>query len=191
MDLLQKIKEHYPDFKVSLFAIPVHADLEVGFQHRLLRSESLEKIKANLDWLQLIPHGITHLPREFEKVSYYEMRDLMLPAIDEAFRRDGLPYEKGFCAPYWLWNEGVVKALDEAGWFGAIDRNQPAMLKTRRSYTYSHSLEEPFWLSTNETIKLHGHIDGRSLNDLEGCFLNLFKLPSDVQWKYITDFIDE
>lgn len=191
LDLLKKIKEHYPDFKVSLFTIPFHFVYETNMQARLGRGESLKAIKENLDWMQLMPHGISHMEREFENVTYREMKDLMLPAIAEAFDKDGLPYEKGFIAPYWLWNEGVCKALDEAGWWGGVDRNQLDMPRAKKTYTYTHGIEEPFWKSTNETLKLHGHIDGVSANDLEACFLNIFKLPPDVEWRFVTDFIDE
>ena len=117
MDLLLKIKEHYPDFKVSLFTIPVDWRFEQKPEARIFRDKSLALIKENLDWMQIIPHGLTHMPKEFEKCDYYTFRDLVLPSIDEAFTKDGLPYEKGFKAPYWLWNKKVVKALDEAGWW--------------------------------------------------------------------------
>ncbi len=188
MDLLLKIKEHYPDFKVSLFTIPVDWRFEQKPEARILRDKSLALIQENLDWMQIIPHGLTHMPKEFENCDYYTFRDLVLPSIDEAFKKDGLPYEKGFKAPYWLWNKKVVKALDEAGWWGATDRNQPDMLKTKKNYTYTHSLEEPFHESTEDTILLHGHIDGVSANDLERCFLNLMKLRN-VEWHYVTDYI--
>lgn len=190
MDLLLKIKEHYPDFKVSLFTIPFDAQIELNPQAKTLREGALKLIKENLDWLQIIPHGLTHMPREMEKIDYYGFRDLVLPSIDEVFTKDGLPYEKGFCAPYWLWNEGVVRVLDEKSWWGAVDRNQPDMLKTKKYYEYSHSLDEPYYKSDSETLKLHGHIDGQSPNDLERCFINLFKLE-DVEWHFVTDFINE
>lgn len=189
MDLLLKIKEHYPQFKVSLFTIPLDPKYEMSMQ-KIYREKQLKLIHENLDWLQIIPHGVTHMPREMENCDYYTFRDVVIPAIDEQFKKDGLPYEKGFKAPYWLWNEKVVRALDEAGWWGATDRNQPEMPRTKRNYTYSHSLEEPFYKSNSDVIKLHGHIDGVSKNDLEFCFLNIFKLPSDVEFKFVTDFVE-
>ncbi len=189
MDLLLKIKEHYPNFKISLFTIPYDAKLEMNESNKLFREKALKLIKENLDWMQLIPHGLTHMQREMETVDYYGFRDLVLPAIDEAFKKDGLPYEKGFKAPYWLWNKGVIRALNESGWWGATDRNQPDMDKADKNYVYSHSLEESFWESTLDTLKLHGHVDGVSANDLEFCFLNIFKLPVDTEWHFVTDYI--
>lgn len=190
LDLLLQIKEHYPKFKVSLFWIPLDPKYEMS-QLRLQREDAVKRIKANLDWIELIPHGLTHIPREFEKCDYFTMRDLIFQAIDEAFKKDDLPYVKGFCAPYWLWSEGVVQALNEEGWFGAIDKNQPDMLKTKKFYTYSHSIDERFWNSTNDVLKLHGHLDGVSSNDLEKCLLNLLKMPTDAEFKFVSEMVEE
>lgn len=82
----------------------------------------------------------------------------------------------------------MVKALDETGWWGAIDRNQPDMEKTRRTYTYSHSIDEPFWEAEGD-LKLHGHLDGSSSNDIERCFLNLLKMPQDAEFVFIDEWV--
>lgn len=184
---LEKIKDHYPQFKVSMFTIPFDYAHE-GSELRLLRDEALKKVQDNLDWIQIIPHGLSHMEREFEKATRQSTK-LALKAIGEAFKKDGLPYEKGFCAPYWLWNEEVISVLDDEGWWGAVDRNQPDMLKTKRYYTYTHSIDEPFWESKDEVLNLHGHMTPPSTNNLQGCFLNLIKLPPETKFKYVTDFI--
>lgn len=188
LDLLLKLKEHYPDMKVSVFTIPWDFPFELG-QGRMYRKKTLAEIKKHLDWIQIIPHGVCHFPREFQKASR-EATEKALTAIDDMFTQDGLPYEKGFAAPYWLWNQDVVDVLNEHGWWGAIDRNQPQMLKTKRTYTYSHSLEEPFWTSDEDTLKLHGHMAPPSANNLPGAMLNLLKLDPDVEWKFVTEFIE-
>lgn len=191
LDLLLKIKEHYPNFKVSMFTIPYDYVSESSVEGRTMREKTLKAIKDNLDWIQIIPHGLTHMPREFENCDKETFR-LALASIDEAFKKDDLPYEKGFCAPYWLWNQDVVDVLDERGWWGAIDRNQPTMLRTKKTYTYSHSIDQPFWGANNiDVMKLHGHIDGQSKNDLENNFIKLFRLPSNVEWHFVTDFLTE
>lgn len=190
MDLLTKIREHYPTFKVSLFTIPYDYEYELS-QLKLQREEALKRIHANLDWLQIIPHGLLHLPREFEKCDRWTMK-MSMQGIEEAFAKDKLLWEKGFCAPYWLWNQEVVDVLDESGWWGAVDRNQPGMLKPKRFYTYSHSIDEPFWKAREvDTLKLHGHMSPPSSNSLEDCLINILKLPSDVEWHFVTDFLEE
>ena len=190
LDLLLKFKEHYPQAKISLFTIPYDFMFEKQVDARILRSDTLKHVKKNLNWLQIIPHGLTHMPNEFENCDKTTF-DLVIQSIDEVFRKDGIPYEKGFAAPQWLWNQDVVDGLDKIGWWGAVDRNQPDMLRTKKYYVYSHSLDEPFWESSSEIIKIHGHIDGHSKNDLEMCFTNLFRLPSDTEFHFVTDFIDE
>lgn len=188
LDLLLKIKEHYPNFKVSLFTVPFDVSREVNPQARLHREGALKMIKENLDWMQIIPHGLTHMTNEMKKCDYELFKKVML-SIKEAFDKDGLPFVKGFKAPYWLWNKDVIRALDEEGWWGAIDRNQPNMLRTKRFYQYSHLLQELYHKSNSEVLKLHGHLDGVSENDLEKNFTKIFKLPVETEWHYVTDFI--
>lgn len=182
-----RLREHYPELKLSVFYIPFDPHAETS-QLRLERDSAVKKLKENLDWIRLYPHGLTHMPRELANCDYYTMRDLVLPAIDEAFKKDDLPYVKGFKAPYWLWSNGVIRALNEAGWWGAIDRNQPEMLTTAKFYSYSHSIDEPFWEAEGD-LKLHGHLDGQSSNDIEKCFINLLKMPQDAEFVFIDEFV--
>lgn len=189
-DLLFELKEHYPKLKISMFTIPYDPRYEANMQTRLFREKALELLKKNLDWIQLIPHGLTHMPREFEKADKTTM-SLTIKAIEETFKKDGLPYEKGFCAPYWLWNSDVVTVLDRNHWWGAVDRNHPDMLRPKKFYKYNHSISEPFWLDKENDWKLHGHIDGQSANDIQRCFLALMKIPEDAEWHFVTDFIEE
>jgi predicted deacetylase len=188
-DLLLKLKEHYPKLKVSLFTIPCHAAWEFSTSH-IFRDEALKQIKKNLDWIQIIPHGLSHVDREFEKADKTSVR-LTLKAIEEIFSKDEIPYVKGFKAPQWLWNQDVVDVLDKEGWFGAIDRNQPQMLSTKKFYRYNFQIYEPFYISDLDVWKLHGHINPETANDIEKCFLNLMKMPPDAEFYYVTDFLED
>lgn len=189
LDLLLKLKESYPKLKLSLFTIPFDFEYERQPAGRILRDKTLKMIKKQLDWIELIPHGLAHIPKEFEKCTYDTMKNYVIPAIGEAFKRDKLPYVKGFKAPYWLWNAEVVKALDEEGWWGAIDRG--AELKTKKYYEYSHNIDELYYESTYDVLKLHGHITGVSKNSIEKCFINLFKMPTDAEFKFASEMLDE
>ncbi len=189
MDILLQIKEHFPEFKVSLFTIPYDYEFEMS-QQKLYREKALQTIHENLDWLQIIPHGLLHIPNEFEKCDRWTMK-MALESIDEMFTKDGLPYEKGFCAPYWLWNKDVTDVLDENGWWGAVDRNQPDMVKPKRFYKYSHSLDEPFYEAKTDTLKLHGHMGLPSSNGIDQWYTKILKLPTDTKWHFVTDFIEE
>lgn len=189
MDILMKVKEHFPEFKISLFTIPFDYVFEQSVM-RALRPTELEKVKAALPWIQIIPHGVTHMPREFENCDKHSM-DMIIENINEIFERDHLPFEKGFKAPYWLWNHEVVESLNEHGWWGAVDRNNPEMHRPHKYYEYTYSLEEPFWEAKEDTLLLHGHMDLPSKNNLGDCWANLLKLPSDTVWHFVTDYIKE
>ena len=187
LDLLLRLKETYPKLKVSLFTIPYDYAFESKVAGRILRKRTLKAIKKELDWLELIPHGLVHMPREFEKADRKTM-EMVLPAIDEAFKRDDLPYVKGFKAPFWLWNQDVIDVLDEEGWWGAVDPKQK-MLKTKKYYEYSHGIDEPYMESTNKVLKLHGHITPTK-NGIEKCFVNLFKMPADAEFKFASEMVE-
>lgn len=187
-DLLRELKEHYPKLKVSMFTIPFDVAAE-NTRLRLQRDVGIRFTKENADWIQIIPHGLLHTPQEFLHCDKDTMR-LALKAIDDTFKKDGIEYVKGFKAPYWLWNQDVVDVLDEEGWFGGVDPNQPDMLRTRVYYEYSDSIDTEFWKVDKELYKLHGHMSLPSTNNIEDCFLNLMKMPRDAEFKFVTDYLE-
>jgi hypothetical protein len=187
LDLLLKLKEYFPGFKVSLFTVPI--DTEASWGPYRIRKDLLREIKNHMDWMQIIPHGLTH-NENFETYDYLTFKNEIMPLIEKAFNRDGLPFEKGFCTPSWRWSEGVVRALNEAGWWGAVNRSLPKTSFTKRFYKFSHHLYEPFYDSGSNILKLHGHIYGSS-NDLGKCLPYLLRLPKTVEWHYVTDFLEE
>lgn len=184
LGLLLRLKSLYPNFRVSLFTVPIDEKQDWG--PYLVREDSLKEIKKHLDWMQIIPHGLKHDGLEMIKATYNESKEI-LHLGENAFERDGLPYVKGFCAPHWKWNDGVVRALDEAGWWGAVDRDN-VMSRPKKFYQYNYLLNEPFPLDTD--LKLHGHIYGTK-NDLGRCFSNLTRLPLDTEFVFATDCLEE
>jgi len=190
MDLLLRLKESYPKLKVSLFTIPFDATYESNATIRIMRKDMLRLIKKNLNWIELIPHGLTHMQDEFKHCTYKLMKNKVLPAIDDCFKKDGLPYVKGFKAPFWEWNKNVVKVLDDEGWWGAVNRQGRDPLTPKKFYVYSHSIGEPFWESTYDTWKLHGHISGGIDNAIDSCFPLLFKMPADAEFRFASELVE-
>jgi hypothetical protein len=189
-EYLERLHGRYPEMKLSLFYIPWDYWYERSLV-RLNKEEALEKLKENLDWIKLYPHGLTHFKEEFKNADKRAMK-LTIASIEELFGTYKLPYEKGFCAPYWLWNQNVVDVLDKAGWWAGVNRDVENTLLTKKYYKYSHSIHEPFWADTEASVwKLHGHMDMTSNNDLEKCFFNLLKIPQGLEWHYIEDFVEE
>jgi hypothetical protein len=182
LDLLFTLKNKFPDFKVSLFTIPIDV------KNKELSRVALNRIKENLDWIQIIPHGLYHNSSEAKKWTYGGFKNVVIPAIDCAFKKDGLSYVKGFKAPHWDWNKEVVQALDDLGWWGAISPKRPEMPQTKRFYTYDYSIDETLVLSP--ILRLQGHINPVCKDDLELNMENLMKLPKDAKWCFATDFIE-
>lgn len=190
LDLLLKLKESYPKLKVSLFTIPYDAAFEMDVSAQIMRDKTLEEIHKHLDWMQIIPHGLVHMPREFEKCDYATMKQVM-EAIDIQFKKDKLPYVKGFKAPFWLWNDEVVKCLDDEGWWGAVDRKMNHQPRTKKFYMYNHSIDEPFSKSTGfDLMKLHGHITPDK-NGIDRCFTNLFKMDPEAEFIFASECLEE
>lgn len=183
LDLLWKFKGYFPNFKVSLFTVPFDIKNEKGQKDR---KETLRKIHDCLGWIQIIPHGLTHNSSEARHWDYDHFINTVVPSIKVNFERDELPFVEGFCAPHWDWNKDVVRALDDLGWWGAITPKRK-MLSTKKFYQYTDTIDN---IVMKDVIKLHGHLNGTSFDDLEKNFLNVYNLPKDVEWHFITDFIE-
>jgi hypothetical protein len=186
LDLLLRLRDHFPSFKVSLFTVPIEDKQDWGSY--LIREDFLNEIKKHLDWIQIIPHGLRHDRSEMLGCSYLIFKNEIVPKIRWAFEELELPFVEGFCAPHWRWSKGVVEVLDELGWWGAVDPRQPDMPCPKRFYKYSHAIDSIDL--TQEILKLHGHVYGTK-NDLGRCFNNLLSLPQSVEWHFITDFLEE
>jgi hypothetical protein len=172
-DLLYRLKDRFPDFKVSLFTIPSKDGL-------------LEEVKKNLDWIQIIPHGLYHTPYELSGCSYNQFREDIIPKIVKIFNDNGLPFIEGFCAPHWRWNSEVTRALDDMGWWGAISPARPRMPRTKRFYSYTCAINEEF--PNLDVLKLHGHME-TTRNSLVSCIDNIMKLDNP-EWHFVTEFIE-
>ena len=186
LDILLKLKEHFPNFKVSLFTIPIDKKMDWG--PYLIRGELLEKIREHLGWMQIITHGLRHEGSDVKNWNYKYTKDIVLPTIKTIFC-NSLPFVNGFCAPHWRWNKEIVRALDDSGWWGAVDRDKN-MPYTKKFYKYNFLLNEPFYESNLELLKLHGHIYGTK-NDVGRCIDSLLRLPLDTEWVFATECLEE
>lgn len=184
---LMQIKEMYPDIKISMFYIP--ADVEyyqrlMDLQKETAKTWIRDAVKDG--WIELIPHGISHIFGEFRTASYDDMK-LALAGYEEHFKELGVPYIKGFCAPNWLMSEQAIKCLDDNGWWYATDRNQSDMLKAKRNYTYNWSTDESF--PDLPVVMGHGHISPPSKNNLPDSMRQILKIPHDATWKFVSEMM--
>jgi hypothetical protein len=173
-----------------MFYIP--ADAQFGGRLMPEMKEEAKKLivdAVNAGYVELIPHGLTHIPREFENASYDDMA-MTLKAYEEHFKELGVPYVKGFKAPYWLMSKEALKCLDDNDWWLAIDRNQPDCPKAKRNYVYSWDIKDLF-PKEQEHVRGHGHISLPSANNLPDCIPNLSRIPQDYTWRFISEVMDE
>lgn len=184
---IYKLREQYPNFKVSMFYIPA----DINYYQRLMQEEReqvLEQVRTAIKegWMELIPHGLMHVKQEFLKATEDDM-ELYLKAYKEHFKELKLPYVKGFKAPYWQISKEAIKVLDKHGWFLATDRNQPDSLKAKKNYVYNWSIDEDF--TNKKEVRGHGHISLPSRNNIADCMINLSQIPQDYEWKFISEII--
>jgi len=185
LDLLLKLKEHFPKLKISAFTIPIDANLIFG---KIKKEKVLEwaGLMRKLDWVEFYPHGIAHTPNEWQ-VNDKKKVEAMIKVMEKAFNDLDLPFKKVFKAPFWQLSKEAGEVLREHGYIIAEDRNQPRMFKD--SYVYNWSLEEDF-PKDEVLVKGHGHLDGESENALDKVFLDLlYKLPNDAEFKFISEVI--
>lgn len=185
---IDKLREQYPNFKVSMFYIPV----DLQYFSRLMpemKTVARDMITKGIKdgWLELIPHGMFHTFGEFQKVDEKTM-EMTIKAYEEHFKDMGWPYVKGFCAPNWLISKEAIKVLNKKGWFLATDRNQPKALRAKKNYIYNWDITEGFPKDLLH-VSGHGHISGPSKNDLTQNFKNLMRIPADRKWKFVSEIV--
>ncbi len=165
LDLLLKLKECFPNFKISMFTIPIDKPMDYG--PYLIRHDLLQEVKKHLDWIQIIPHGLHHDGRETMRWNKEQFRNEIAPQIVEAFEADGLPFVKGYKSPHYTMSEGVKAALVELGW----------RLFEKEGYALHQDWPEG-------DLLLRGHVYGCA-DDLGKNLDKLLNLPQDTIWEFI------
>jgi GT2 family glycosyltransferase len=186
---LDQLKRIYPKLKVSMFYIP----FDVSYFDRIMdfqRKEGIRSLKDRLDWIELIPHGLTHIQEEFLHIKDDDY-ETVFKGIEEAYKTYDLPMVKGFKAPQWAYKSSLVEYLNDKGWWLAVDRNQPESPRTKKNFVYTHSTDEPFWLCNKDSINLHGHISLPSRNNLVDNLVNLLKINPKVEWKFVSEVMND
>lgn len=167
LDLLLKLKDKFPNFKVSMFTIPIDKQMDYG--PYLIREDSLKEIRKCLDWIQIIPHGLHHNGREAKHWTKDQFKNEIVPQIAEAFNKDALPFVRGFKAPHYAISEGVSGGLKELGW----------RLFGKEGHALHHEWPEG-------DLKLRGHVYGCA-DDLGKNLDKLMRLPQAAEWCFITE----
>jgi len=177
--ILEKFKEHYPDFKVTMFTVP----WEIRFQPQDMGSPiTREKYKPwvdavnDCDWIEIALHGLTHAPREFEKMDY----DTAIKTITvgmKMFENVGFKnFVKIFKAPQWLLSPDGKRAAEDMGFLVVEDKY------------YNWNLENPTPdQGAAEPFIMHGHIQDDCGNGMMETMHTVLKLPVDTEFLFLSD----
>ena len=83
-DILDQIRERYPDFKVTMFTVPWEIRLSPNTKGTPITNSDykpwVHRVMEAVDngWMEISIHGLTHAPREFEKLTHTEARNRVL-----------------------------------------------------------------------------------------------------------------
>ncbi|MHA1749530.1 MAG: DUF2334 domain-containing protein [Promethearchaeota archaeon] len=183
-DLLRKLKEHFPNFKCTLFT--------PAFNLKIFTKEvSLDKFKywgrlvaENQDWIEIAPHGFSHIRGEWQVDR--KQAEIQIKACENVFKQLGIKIVKIFKFPYWEGSKEAEEVLKERGYTLAIDRNNPVVYTDIPTYVFNWSIDEP--IPDYPIVRGHGHIWLTS-NGLDKCFPNLLKIPQNSEFKFVSEYL--
>jgi len=199
MDNLLKIKEIYPNFKITAFTIPMPKEFFLPDNQKHFTKDKYRKwaeIVNSYDWLEVGMHGFAHTYYEFDCV--YDKAAMALKAGENLWKVAGLKYKKLFVAPYWQYSYDALNALKDGGWAVGVDRNHPIPIpKGLKTFTYNWSYDEE--LPKGDRDRRHGKIIGHghyyhtegSRNAIDDCYYNIIRqIPKDAEFGFISELME-
>lgn len=182
-DMLDSIRERYPDFKVTMFTVPWEIRLSPSTKGTPITDEEYKPwvervVEAQKEgWMDIALHGLTHAPREFEKLSYQDAKNRIIVG-QKMFQNVGIELNGMFKAPQWLINENGKKAVEDLG------------LKLMEDGYYNWNLKDDKPKKKKKLIA-HGHIQDEpgSWNGIEESFFRLTKVPTKAEWVHLKDLV--
>lgn len=185
--LLEEIKEHYPNFQVTLFTVP----WEIRFGQPTPITDAqfrpwVEAVKANADWIEIALHGLTHkeqspqygVPAEFENIAYDEAWKRITVGEKMFINRD-IPLAKIFKAPQWQLSSEGKKAAEVCG-FKVVEDGY---------YHWNLKDDFPFTDKVPEIVIAHGHVQNVCGNGIEESMHRIMQLPTDTQFLKLSQAI--
>lgn len=179
-DILEKLKERYPDFKVTMFTIPWEIRFSPDTKGTPITEERykpwVEKVKKaqKEGWLDIAIHGLTHAPREFEKLGYDEAKKRVMVA-QKMFANVGIKTNGMFKAPFWLLSKEGKKSIEDLG------------LKVMENGYYNWNLKDD--MPDEEKLIAHGHVHNTCDNGMEESYFRLIKTPQEAEWVHLKELV--
>lgn len=193
LSILEEIKEHYPNFKVTLFTVPWEirfGQLTQGVIGTPITDAGcapwVDAVKQNEDWMELALHGLTHklgdprqgIPGEME-IPYEDAKKIAMVA-EKMFENRGLKLAKVFKAPQWLLSEEAKQAFMDRGY------------KVCEDHYYNWNLADEFPKEAAERGDLiigHGHVQDEMGNGMAETLHKILKLPVDTQFFKLSEIL--
>jgi len=189
LDEVFRLKQHYPKMKVTFFMIPLAEKVLSGEISPADYKKWAKQLKT--DWIEICPHGLTHQDREMlvrtnqagnKQLLDYDTAKLYIQAAEHTFEELELPYKKIWKSPYWETSPDAYKAIFDMGYKIACDPNQD---HPDDAYLYNWSIDRK--PPKAPLVKGHGHLYGSIGNNIAKCYKNLIKIPTDVEWKFVSE----
>jgi len=179
LDLLFRMRAHWPQFKVTLFTVPMHCS-----------KEFLRAVKE-IPWIQLAIHGWEHKPVECEEWSALNAKAHVVNALEWGV------FVRGFKAPQWRLGPGILEALKEQGDFWVADNADPASnpfghdKPKELMYYYANGKDLIPGTFSNDYDREHGHINCLDAhNDIRQMFHGFIeKYPKETKFHFIDDVV--
>ena len=171
LEELQKLKDYYPNFRVTLFTIPLKCS-----------ENFLIDIISKIDWIQLAIHGTTHENQEFGSKDYNYCNRIM-NIYESGF------FVRGFKAPHWAASSETMEWLKDNDFWIAIEHpyreNRKRIPKDIFYYSY---MENSQLDEFGEYSRYHNHIDWgngllKEIDDLIGLW------PKYSEFEFIDNIV--
>lgn len=178
--LLEQLREHYPEFKVTMFTVPW--EVRFGEQTPITQEEFMPFIKAcqaSEEWLEIALHGLTHAQSEFAELSH-DGASKRIAIAEKMFENRKLKLAKIFKAPFWQLSVEGKKAAEDKGF------------KVVEDHYYNWNLADEFPQELADKgvfIIAHGHVQNVVGNGMEETFHKLMQLPPNTRWFKLSEVI--
>lgn len=182
LSYLEEIKEHYPDFKVTLFTVPW--EIRFGSQAPITLPDFepwVRAVKGAEDWIEIALHGLTHAPLEFGEISYEGAKKRILVA-EKMFENRGIKLAKIFKAPQWALSVEGKKAAEDLGYKVVEDHYYPWNLKDDLTPELMAQAEK-------KIVVAHGHVQNTMGNGTEEVMPRIMKLPPGTKFYKLSEAI--
>lgn len=180
--ILEKFKEHYPDFKVTMFTVPWEIRFGGSFENSAPITQARFKPFVDAinecDWIDVALHGLTHAPLEFSDLSYEAARKRIIVGM-KMFKNVGIKnFVKIFKAPQWQISDEARTAARDLGFMVVEDQY----------YNWNLANDEPN-KGAMEPYIMHGHVQDVCENGMAETMHRILKLPIDTEFLTLAEVL--